>query len=240
MIGTFQALLVALFAVLPGALYTIAREHRNAARARGDITSRLIGFLGVSAVFQALYAPLTYWIYVHAVVTKRLVAGEPVEWFWWPVLLGYVVIPYVLGALTANTRKWTPSSCIAKRAIKAVVGWFTDQAPEPRAWDMAFSRPDLTGWVRIKLKDGTWRAGPWNRTPDNSYPSYASGYPEPQELYLSDQAVINDSGKFETDEAGEPQLTGWSLLIRWDEISVLELLEDRGQRLGAAGRKGKQ
>jgi hypothetical protein len=114
-----------------------------------------------------------------------------------------------------------------KRATKAVVRWFTDQAPEPRAWYMAFSRPNLTGWVRIKLKDGTWRAGPWNRTPGTSYPSYASGYPEPQELYLSDQAVINDAGGFVT-ETGEPQLTGWSLLISWDEITVLELLEDRG------------
>jgi hypothetical protein len=70
MIGTFQALLEAMVAVLPGALYTIAREHRNAAWVRGDLTSRLIGFLGVSAVFQALYAPLTYWIYVHAVVHR--------------------------------------------------------------------------------------------------------------------------------------------------------------------------
>jgi hypothetical protein len=227
MIGTFQALLVAMIAVLPGALYTIAREHRNAAWAGGDITSRLIGFLGVSAVFQALYAPLTYWIYAHAVVSGRLTGGKPIELYWWPILLAYVAIPYALGALTANTRKWTKRSCWAKRATKAVVGWFTDQAPEPRAWDMTFSRPELTGWIRIKLNDGTWRAGPWNRRPGTRYPSYASGYPEPQELYLSDQAVINESGEFETDETGEPELTGWSLLIRWDEITVLELLEDR-------------
>ncbi|WP_142301088.1 DUF6338 family protein [Mycobacterium lehmannii] len=227
MVGTFQALLVALIAVLPGALYTIAREHRSASWARGDITSRLIGFLGVSAVFHAIYAPLTYWVYVHAVVSGRLAHGRPIEWWWWPVLFVYVVLPYILGALTANSRKWSAESNWLKRSTKSVVGWFTDQAPEPRAWDMAFSRPELTGWVRLKLKDGTWRAGPWNRAPGTPYPSYASGYPEPQELYLSDQAAISDGGRFETDEAGEPELTGWSLLIRWDEITYLELLEDR-------------
>gem|GEM_PF-1076836 len=226
MISTFQALLVALIAVLPGALYTIAREHRNAAWARGDTGSRLIGFLGVSAFFQALYAPLTYWVYVHDIATGWVAMGKPIEWFWWPILLAYVAVPYLVGALTANTRRWNAKSGRIKRAIKAVVRLFTDQAPEPRAWDMVFSRPDLVDWVRIKMKDGTWRAGLRNRQPDTKYPSYASGYSEPQELYLSDQAVINQLGEFVTDE-GSPQLTGWSLLIRWEEISVLELLEDR-------------
>jgi hypothetical protein len=208
---------VALITVLPGALYTIAREHRNAAWARGDTTSRLIGFLGASAVFQALYAPLTYWIYIHGIVNGRLPSGQQVEWYWWPILLAYVLVPYLLGAITANARRWRSTGRV-RRTAWWLVARFTDQAPEPRAWDMAFSRPGLTGWVRLKLKDGSWRAGPW-------VDSYASGYPEPQDLFLRDQAVVNQDGEFITDASGNPELTGWSLLIRWDELSYLEILE---------------
>lgn len=57
MTGTFQALFVFLLALLAGARYTIAREHRGAAWPSADPTSRIIG---VSAAFHTLFAPITY------------------------------------------------------------------------------------------------------------------------------------------------------------------------------------
>jgi hypothetical protein len=219
MIGTFQALLVALVAVLPGALYTIAREHRGAAWARDDAASQLIRFVGVSAAFHAVFAPITYWGYSQLIVTGALLEGRSVSWYWWPILLAYLVLPFALGEVTARSRRWDVSSRWPKRAMAWLVSLYTATSPEPRAWDRVFSTPGLTGWIRLQLKDGTWRGGPWTS-------SYASGFPEEQDLYLSDQAVLTEDGEFETDESGVATLTGWGLLIRWDEVRYLELLEN--------------
>jgi len=55
--------------------------------------------------------------------------------------------------------------------------------------------------------------------------SYAAGYPESQDLLISELAEIDDGGEFLTDDRdGTPVLTGRSLLIRWDEVTYAEFI----------------
>ncbi|MBS1691203.1 MAG: hypothetical protein JST91_03075 [Actinobacteria bacterium] len=110
-IGTFQALFVALVAVLPGSLYTIALVNRGAGWAwrKDDAANQLIGFVGVSAAFHAVFAPATYWAYREVVATNALKSGH-VSWWWWPLLLTYVVVPYGWGIVVAQSRRWGPET----------------------------------------------------------------------------------------------------------------------------------
>ncbi|MFD9664872.1 DUF6338 family protein [Rhodococcus sp. NPDC059968] len=66
--STFQALAVALLALLPGALYELAREQR-AGRWGLRGADQIFRLLGFSVAFQVLIAPLTYWLYSHYIVT---------------------------------------------------------------------------------------------------------------------------------------------------------------------------
>ncbi|MDQ4125134.1 MAG: hypothetical protein M3134_05990 [Actinomycetota bacterium] len=53
--------------------------------------------------------------------------------------------------------------------------------------------------------------------------SYAAGYPEAQDLLLSETAEMDpETGRFIMDD-GVPRLRGTRLLIRWDEVEFLEL-----------------
>ena len=80
--STFQALGVALLALLPGALYELAREQRSGRWGlRG--ADQLVRLLAFSVVFQVVIAPLTYWLYAHYIVTGHFRAGRPVGgWLW--------------------------------------------------------------------------------------------------------------------------------------------------------------
>lgn len=218
MTGTFEALLVLVVAVLPGAVYTIALENRGAGWAwpKSDTTSQIIRFVGASAVFHALFAPVTYWAYRTLIVTHALSAAGRVELYWWPILLGYLIIPYLWGEVSIRARRnWTETSCWLKRFLKWFVSLYTASAPEPRAWDWFFSKNDLKGTIRLQLTTGEWKAGYWGD-------SYASSYGEDGDLYLGVQYELNEDGSLALDESGDVKPMGAGLLIRWSEIRYLE------------------
>lgn len=216
MISTFQALLVALVAVLPGALYTIAREHRTAAWSLDDAAREIIRFLAVSAAFHAVLAPITFYAYRKLIKTGALAAGDVSLW-WWPVLLLYMVLPFALGEITARSRQWGPSSGTFKRWLRRGISLYTATSPEPRAWDRVFSRPDGIGLMRLRLTDGSWKAGPFDGA------SYASNMQGDQDLYLADQVELTDDGHFVVNADQTPNLLGVGLLIRWSEVRYAEI-----------------
>ena len=156
MVGTFQALLVLLVAVLPGAVYTVALEHRGetwAWAATKDATGQLLRFVASSAAFHAVFAPVTYWAYRKLIVTHDLATGQPITLWWWPVLLAYLFIPYVWGDITGRSRHWGPHSRRFKRCLKWFVELYTVAAREPTAWDWVFGKRDRQGWIRLRLTD---------------------------------------------------------------------------------------
>ena len=218
-INTFQALAVAVLALLPGAAYTWAFE-RQISTSRAGIADRLLRLLGASAAFLVLALPGLYQLYRVLVVSGRLRAGAPLPWWAWLLPPVYLLLPTVAGHLVGR----------AARRRRRWVRLLTGPAPAPRAWDHLFSTPKLTGWVRLKLTDGTWVFGAWSSedsaggdtTPQRSY---AAGYPEEQDLYVVDTAVIDEDGQVQVDDDGKPVLRGMGLLVRWDQVLYAEYIE---------------
>jgi hypothetical protein len=124
------------------ALYVWAFEREAGGWGLG-VTDRLLRFVGVSAVFHALAAPLTYIAYQHYVLTGRLAGGKALPLWLWLVPAVYVAAPAVAGSVTGS------ASADGKRWTRYIAG----RSPAPRAGDHLFSAHDLTGWVRLKMKD---------------------------------------------------------------------------------------
>lgn len=208
---TFEAAGVLILALLPGALYTWAFE-RLVGRWGVGLSDRLLRFAGGSAIFHALAAPFTYWIWATYARTGRVARGESLPLSLWLVPLLYVGIPACLGTLAAR----------GHRAEKSWARILTGSDPAPRAWDYLFQgHPD--GWIRCRMKSGVWIGGAF--ADRNGRRSYVAGYPEPADLYLA-QAVDVDpaTGEFVIVE-GEPSLRESGLLLRWDEVEYLEFID---------------
>jgi hypothetical protein len=211
MIGTLQALLVALLAVLPGALFTIAQETHGASWAwrQTDPSGLLVRFLTFSAVFHALFAPLTYYAYRRLILNPVLANGWSISWRWYALLLAYMATPYFLGVLTEKGRD--------VKGLRWLVSLWGGRYPELRAWDRFFrNRPG--GLLRLKLTDDGWKLGLFNNKG-----SYASGYGEDGDIYLVQQYLIDpDTGVPAVTDKGDLIEVGAGLLIRWSEVKYFD------------------
>lgn len=211
--STLQAILVTLLAVLPGALYTWSFEQQ-AGRWGATGSDRVQRFLGVSVFFLILELPLIYEFYRRFVVSGDVDQGRPIPaWVWFMPIL-FVIIPAGIGRFVGR------AACERKPWVTLITG----PSPAPRAWDDLFSGPDMNGWIRLRLKDKTWVAGLWGESTATGLKSYAAGYPEDQDLLVSELVETDPEGKLVTGEDGDPILAGRSLLIRWDEITYAEYI----------------
>jgi hypothetical protein len=212
-VDTLQAVAAVALALLPGALYMWAREQRTGRWGVG-LADRFLRFVGASALLHVLLAPLSYYVYGQLVRSGRAARGEPLSWWYWGLAVAYVLVPIITGRLvgTGVRRNW--------RWVR-VVG---DTHPAPRAWDFLFARDGLVGWIILRTKDGRWLGGYWAEGDEGGLQSYASGYPDIQELYLVEQFAVED-GKIVVDAAGNPVKLGRGLLVRWAEIAYLEFVQ---------------
>lgn len=214
MISTFQALVVAVLALLPGASYLFAYE-RIVGSYSVSLPDRLVRFLAASAIFQAVLSGPEFLLYRQYVVSHRFERAN-VNWAVLEgVALGYVLLPYALGSFVGWARKkglsWSR--------------WLTGSAIEPRAWDHLWKR-HKPAVVRMKLKSGPWLAGLYGSIDDVD--SYASGYPEAGDLYLRLGLQINpDTGELVRDSNQRPVPVEGNrgLLVRWEEIEYLDYQE---------------
>ncbi|MCC3312259.1 DUF6338 family protein [Nocardia africana] len=215
MIPTFQALVVALLMVLPGASYTFAFE-RVAGSYGISFADRLIRFLASSALFHALFAAPEYLLFRHAVVGNRLATGKINPWLVEASVLTYVIVPVLVGTLLGWGHKHHKNWAIR------LVG----EAPEPRAWDYLWRHAERAV-VRIKLKSGGWLAGYYGTTSEGRR-SYAAGFPEDGDLYLALAFDIDSAtGALSLTPEGTPTpvSSDRGLLIRWNEIEYLDIQE---------------
>jgi hypothetical protein len=157
------ALLALALALVPGALYVWAYE-RQAGGKTIRFSDRVLRFVGGSALFHALLAPLTYWVWSE--LWPRARDGDPLPWTAWLLALAYVLVPIVTGAYVGAR-------------VQRGASWtalLTGPQPAPRAWDYLFHhRSD--GWIRLRLKSGEWIGGAFADA--NGRRSYAASYPEP-------------------------------------------------------------
>jgi hypothetical protein len=213
-ISTFEALGIVLLAVLPGAAYTFAFE-RIVGGYGVSLSDRLVRFLAASAVFHAVLSGPEMVFYRDLVASGRLGRGEVSPLLVEAVALVYVALPTAVGSLVGygRRRNW--------RLLRTI-----GDTPEPRAWDYLWRR-GVPGVVRMKLKSGTWLAGVFGTTPDGRR-SYAAGYPQEGDLYLSLQLRVDPvTGAFARDDEDRPVPVGGGsgLLVRWAEIEYLEFQE---------------
>jgi hypothetical protein len=210
---TFQAAIVVSIALVPGALYFWAFE-RQAGRWGVALSDRVLRFVGLSALFHAAIAPVSYWFWANQ--WPKLREGAPVSLWLWAVGIAYVAVPLAGGTMIGYaTRLGLPWS-----------RWFAGPHPAPRGWDYLFERePD--GYVRMRLKSGRWIAGLFAEV--NGRAPYTAGYPEPQDLLLPATVKIDpETGETPLDDDGRVQLRRGALLVRWEEIEYLQFFEERG------------
>lgn len=214
--STFQALAVSLLALLPGASYTFAYE-RLAGAYGVSLADRLIRFLAASAIFHALFSGPELLLYRAWIGSGDLSRGDVNPWLLEAIAIAYVLLPTAAGSLVGYGR----------RQRWRWVGALTGTSPEPRAWDHVWTQPGRTLVVRLKLKSGPWLAGFFGNV-EGAPQSYAAGYPEVADLFLSVQVQVEPgSGEFITDDDGsfKPVEGRTSLLIRWDEVEYADILE---------------
>lgn len=211
MVDTFQAIVVVAIALVPGALYFWAFERQTGRWGIG-LSDRVLRFVGLSALFHAAVAPVSYWFWAHQ--WPRLREGESVSLGLWGLAVAYAAVPLaggtVIGFATRREQPWAR--------------FFVGPHPAPRAWDYLFEHePD--GWVRMRMKSGVWIGGVFAEI-DGRLP-YTAGYPEPQDLFLPATVDVDpDTGEFPRDEAGDIVHRSGGLLVRWEEVEYLEFVED--------------
>jgi hypothetical protein len=209
---TVQGLVVLAIVLLPGALYTWSFERLVGAWGV-SFTDRLFRFVGVSSVFHAVLAPVSYSLWTEFVRTGEVTSGQASLGLWL-VPLAYVGFPIAGGSIVGLGTM--------RRARWARI--FTGPAPAPRAWDqLFFGKPD--GWIRLRLKSGVWLGGGYVES-DTGLRSYAAGYPEDPDLLLAEAIETDpDTGEFGLDAQGEPSRRGSALLVRWEEVEYLEFID---------------
>ncbi len=211
--STFQALAVLVLALLPGALYVWSFE-RQAGSWGASLSDRAFRFIEFSAVLHALSAPVTFLLWRSYVVTDRFTGGR-VPLALWALPIFYVLLPILAGYEVG-------------RATRSRKGWakiFTGPAPAPRAWDHLFGfRPD--GWILLRMKSGVWLGGAFAGPDGEGLESYAAGYPDEQDLFLAQSAIVDpDTGEFMRDADGRVVLGGSGILVRWEEVEYLEFTD---------------
>ena len=207
---TFQALAVITIALLPGALYIWAFE-RQAGRWGVGLSDRALRFVGGSALFHAVLAPLTYWLWADQL--PKVQQAETLSWWLWLGVVTYVASPVIGGTVVGD----------ATRRKKRWATWFTGPDPAPRAWDHLFGQR-VDGWVRLRMKSGIWLGGAYADA--NGRRSYAAGYPEPQDLFLAAAVEVDpETGAFTHDMNGDVALLEGGLLVRWEEVEHLEFID---------------
>jgi hypothetical protein len=214
-VETFQAVAVALLAVLPGALYTWSFE-REVGNWGVSLSDRVLRFVGFSAIFHAVFFYPEYLVwtrYLHLAsvddgsirFVNLVSAGGPLPWWLFVAPLAYVTLPMVAGYLTAK----------GALAGAAWTRFLVGPNPQPRAWDRLFwASPSFI--VRLRLKNETWVGGLFGAD------SYASGYPEPQDLLLETTYQMESDGSFAAGEDDELVDLQSSVLVSWEDVHFLE------------------
>lgn len=201
--STLQQIILLVLFVLPGVSYQFVRERmRGPVPGERNLGERVLRALAASIVLDAVY------VIAAGPQLLRLIKPMGRPWF----------------ATAATQPRQTAAVSLAlffaiPAAAALAVGMIERRRhpsrfdPVPTAWDSAFrGRP--TGFVRARLKTGTWVGGWYGRG------SRASAYPNPADLYLESAYEMGSDGSF----GPRVQATG-GLYVNMSDVEVLEFVE---------------
>jgi uncharacterized protein DUF6338 len=194
-----QILVVILF-LIPGLNCTWIIE-RLAGRTPLSGTERLLRAIAWSLLIYAVASP---WLLR---LGHRVPSGKGL-WPWEPILVLSAiefVAPVLLGLAVISIRR--------AKLFRSRVKKLTRLDSMISSWDFAFA-PQGPFFVRAKLRTGERVGGLFREA------SFASAYPEPQDVFLEQAWRLTEDG---TPEQPVPGSRG--LLLRQDEVEVLEFIE---------------
>jgi len=202
--------LAIIFFLIPGLNATWMIE-RLAGRVSLRPTERLLRAIALSVLVYALASP---WLLR---LGHRVTRHQGI-WPWEPIAglsLLLFVVPAIIGLTWAKVR--------LSGQFRDLVGRLTNIDPSPTSWDYVFAKGSPY-MVRAKLRDGERVGGLFGPS------SNASFYPEAQDLYLEQAWRLDNDGRFIDLVEGTR-----GLLIRRDDVEVLELLSVRSSEVNSSG-----
>jgi hypothetical protein len=189
----------AILFLVPGLNATWFLERlRGPSRLKG--TERLLRALSLSLL---IYAGASPWL---VAVGRRVLDLRPVSP--WELILGGFVVLFIAPLLLALVAALLGMSSRAKWLL----GLVATIDPTPRAWDYAF-KGERPFFVRIKLRDGERVGGVFGED------SFATAYPEPQDVFLEEVWRLRQDGSFL-----EPLEGTAGLLVPGTSIELVEFL----------------
>jgi hypothetical protein len=204
----FHALAIVLVAIVPGYVATTVWARNRTWGGHPSDLRLIIQSVALSAVLQVVAAPLTIWLlYPHR--------NELDEYPWrialW-ALSAVLILPVVAGWGLARIGEWLGSNsqdtdddrASGDEGVRGCLGrWWPSAAP-PSAWDLVFERiPPNGAFVVVHYEDGSRVAGVFAGR------SYALTSPEPHELFLETEWLLDEDGFLE-----EPVPLSAGVLIR--------------------------
>ncbi|WP_404385014.1 DUF6338 family protein [Knoellia locipacati] len=202
---TVSELLLLLLFVVPGFVYQAVRiSVRGRLPLDVDLSTRLVRAIVSSAVFGLVYLVVFGDLLVQAArgegfAFRNVRVGAAMA-------LGLGIVVPALGAV-ARVPQWPWVQRLGGRLPQV-----TKYDPTPTGWDKAFQNSSEC-FIRILTKDGTWIAGYYGGA------SYATSYPEDQQLFLEKAHAVSDTG-----EIGDEVENSLGVLVQCSEIQLLQIV----------------
>ena len=185
---TWAQATVILALVVPGFIYRASRQSITGPDPEErEFGARILRSIAATAVFAGIYT-LCFGPFIRDYVLAPSKALSDIR----VIGLLFIVFALLIPWLAARVRYYITTSAWygwaivwIRRRLKLRRGF----DPTPSAWDFAFGR-STASWVRVRYADGRWIGGWFGDQ------SYASSFPNPQEIYVQEGWVIDDEGKF--------------------------------------------
>ncbi|WP_149263452.1 DUF6338 family protein [Actinomadura sp. K4S16] len=200
---TVTQLTIVLLLILPGVAYQFVRERsRGPLPVHKDLGERILRALAASAIINAAYVIIGGDLIVHLVYDdkKGWLSGSASNYR----LIAITAIALLI--VVPTMAAWGVSLWSGRKRAAAYDA-------TPTAWDDAFKNRGPC-FVRVRLKSGRWIGGWYGRH------SYASGYPQPADLYLQTAWEVSPMGYFI-----RPLEQSSGIYIRMEEVECLDFIE---------------
>lgn len=207
---------VILAAVMPGFVYQVSRRRvAGPDPDEREFGVRILRAIAASAMLASLYA-VVLGPRVVTYVRDPEAALEDIQVLGLAYLLTVVVVPWIAARVVfyVTTADWFTT---ARSRFLTTFRLLRPWDPTPSAWDFIFATVE-PGWVRIRLQDGSWVGG-WF-----AEKSFASAFPDPQELYIEVGYVLSPEGTF----TGEVSAPGGMFVRCQDAVAVDFIPADAG------------
>lgn len=189
----------ALLFLIPGLVATWVME-RLVGRTTPTGTERLLRAVAWSVLVYAVSSP---WLIP---LVRRIVRHEEVSAV--GLVASVTAVVFLTPILVGLAFTWLRRHEFVKFLIRRL----SPIPSAPTSWDFLFVQR-RTDFIRLRLKDGTLIGGWFGQG------SFASSYPEPQDLYLEQAWRLDPEGSFV-----EPVANTHGILIRQDTVSVVEFI----------------